>query len=192
MNRNPSLTLIFTIVLLVSFSIQSNSVKADSNEHCTFASGLTLYSPLNKTYNSSLLQLNLTFESRVADLQGFLNYSIDGKYQGPIPLTFNSTTGFEMVGLGYGLVQLPEFSNGPHVLTVNVGFYNSSVYCGSWVHTIYFTIDESEVVSTPTPTLTPSPSIPEFPSWIILLPLTIIAIIAGLLVYLKKHKHKAT
>ena len=175
---------------MISFSIQSNSAKADSNEHCTFASGLTLYSPLNKTYNSSLLQLNLTFESG-AGFQGFLNYSIDGKYQGPIPLTFNSTTGFEMVGLGYGLVQLPEFSNGPHVLTVNVGFYNSSGYCGSWVHTIYFTINASEVVSTPrptpTPTLTLSPIVPEF-SWLIILPLFIFTLSIAVIVGLKTRR----
>jgi hypothetical protein len=153
MNRNTTLTLIFTIMLMVSFSIQANSAKADSNEPIGFSSGLTLYSPLNKTYNSSLLQLNLTFESRAAGLQGFLNYSIDGKYQGPIPLTFNS------FGLGYGLVQLPEFSNGPHVLTINVGFYYNSDYSGSYVHTIYFTINASEVISNST---TPStPVIPE-------------------------------
>ena len=171
-------------MLMVSLSTQANSAKADSNEHITFASGLTLYSPLNKTYNSSLLQLNLTFEPR-AGLQESLNYTIDGKYQGQIPLTFNSTTGFEMVDLGYGLVQLPEFFNGPHVLTVNVGFYNSSRYSGSWVHTIYFTVDTSEVVSTPKPTLTLSPTVPEF-SWLMIFPLSLS--IFSIIVLIRKRK----
>jgi hypothetical protein len=158
MNRNTALTILSAIVLMVSLSTQANSVKTNSNGPYGFSSGLTLYSPLNKTYNSSLLKLNLTFESRVAGLQGFLNYSIDGKYQGPIPLTFNS------FGLGYGLVQLPEFSNGPHVLIVNVGFYNDSHYTGSYVHTIYFAINTSRVITNPTTTSqSPTPSIPEFP-----------------------------
>ncbi len=154
---------------MVSLSTQSNSVKAESGEHIAFSSGLTVYSPVNRTYNVNLLTLNLTFGSG-AGLQRFLNYSIDGKYQGPIPLTFNGTAGFELVGLGYGLVQLPELPNGPHVLTVNVEAYlndyygnppgapfkpvapNSSDYVASWVHTIYFTVNASEVISTPTPT----------------------------------------
>lgn len=143
---------------MVYLSAKANSAKADSNGSIGFSSGLTLFSPLNKTYNSSLLPLNLTFESRAAGLHGFLNYSIDGEYQGPIPLTFNS------FGLGHGLVQLPEFCDGPHVLAVNVGFYNDSYYVGSYVHTIYFAINTSEVVSTPTPTITFSPTIPELPT----------------------------
>lgn len=158
---------------MVFLVINLNAVKADSNEPITFSSGLTLYSPVNKTYTSDLLLLNLTFGSG-AGLQRTLNYSIDGKYQGPISLTFNSTTGFELIGLGYALVQLPELSNGPHVLTINIKAYlnnyhganppgapfkpvapNSSNYFASWVHTVYFIINASEVNSTPTPTSSP-------------------------------------
>jgi hypothetical protein len=173
MNRNANLTLIFTIALTVSLVINLNPVKADSNEPITFSSGLTLCSPINKTYTSNLLLLNLTFGSG-AGLQTTLNYSIDGKYKGPISLTVNSTTGFEMIDLGYALVPLPELSNGPHVLTVNVEAYlndyhganppgapfkpvapNSSNYVASWVHIVYFTINASEVTLTPTTTSAP-------------------------------------
>ncbi len=41
----------------------------------------------------------------------------------------------------------------------------------------------------PTSSPTPSPSIPEFPSWTILILFTVIAMVAGLLVYVKRHKH---
>jgi hypothetical protein len=176
MNRNTDLALIFSIALMVSLVINMNVVRADSTEPLTFSSGLTLYSPVNKTYTSNLLQLNLTFGSG-AGLQTTLNYCIDGKYQGPIPLTFNSTTGFEMIGLGYALVPLPELSNGPHVLTVNVEAYlndyhganppgapfkpvapNSSNYVASWVHIVYFTMNATVVILSPTPTSSPNPT----------------------------------
>jgi hypothetical protein len=45
---------------------------------------------------------------------------------------------------------------------------------------------------TPSPTpSTPSPTVPEFSLWSILLPLSLIATAAGLLVYHKKHKHNS-
>jgi hypothetical protein len=129
--------------------------------------------------------LNLTFASRAAGLQGFLNYSIDGKYQGPIPLTFNN------FGLGYRLVQLPEFSNGSHVLTVNVGFYNNFHYTGSYVHTIYFAINASKTISNPTSTSTQNPiptaSVPEFSSLTIPLLLSLM-VAGGLLVHFQERQ----
>jgi hypothetical protein len=92
-------------------------------------------------------------------------------------LTFNSTTGFEMIGLGYALISLPGLFNGPHVLTINVEAYlndyhganppgapfkpvapNSSDYVASWVHTIYFTINANEVNSSPIPTSSIDPT----------------------------------
>jgi hypothetical protein len=65
------------MALMVSLAINLNVVKADSNEPIAFSSGLTLYSPINKSYTSNLLTLNLTYGAG-AGLQRTLNYSIDG------------------------------------------------------------------------------------------------------------------
>jgi hypothetical protein len=40
----------------------------------------------------------------------------------------------------------------------------------------------------PTDNLTPTPTVPEFPSWTILLNLSVVVAIAGFLIYFKKHK----
>lgn len=198
-----TLTSFLVLIFLMQPITQVPIAKADSNQPLTFSSGLTIYSPLNKTYSSNLLLLNLTFGSG-AGLQTSLNYSIDGEYQEPITLTFNSTTGFHFIYLGYGLVQLPEFSNGQHVLTVNVEANlndyhganppgapfkpvapNSSDYFASWVHTIYFTVDASEAVPTSSsPTRTPT--VPEL-SWLAILPL-----MASLLLIAVLIKHRRT
>jgi len=135
-------------------------VEADSTDSIRFSSGVTIYSPVNTTYNSRFLNLNLTFDQG-AGLHSSLNYSIDGNYKGPIPLVAeNLPPGFHIINKKTGLVTLPELSEGLHCLTVNVlcGLYDyhgvnppgapftptspgSTDYIASWAHTIYFTID---------------------------------------------------
>ena len=160
-------------------------VKADSNDYIRFSSGATIFSPLNTTYNSRFLNLNLTFDQG-AGIHCSLNYSIDGNYKSSIPLEAkNLPPGFHFINKKTGLVTLPELSEGSHCLTVNVlcGLYDyhgatppgapftptspgSSDYIATWTHTIYFTIDTS---------------IPEFPSWIIL-PLFLMATLSAIIV----------
>lgn len=130
---------------------------------------VTVYSPVNTTYNTGFLNLNLTFNAG-AGVQDSLNYSVDGIYGGLIILAFNDTPGFHMFSLETGLAPLPELSNGSHRLTVYVeadlNDYHganppgapfkptapgSDDYVASWIHTIDFTIDSrsSTLDSTP-------------------------------------------
>jgi hypothetical protein len=105
-NKMVAATLL-SCVLIISIGVSFHRVKADSNNPIVFSGGVTIYSPVNTTYHTSLLALNLTC-SCGAGLHISLNYDIDGKYQGPITLEFNLTSGFHMIGLGTALVQLPE------------------------------------------------------------------------------------
>lgn len=133
--------------------------KATSSDQIQFSSGLTVFSPLNSTYNSRFVTLNMTFDIG-AGLECSLNYSIDGNDLGAIPLV-SVDTGYMLKGQKSGLLQLPELSEGTHYLTIDVlcGLYDyhgnppgapftptflgSSDYTATWTHTIQFTIDTS-------------------------------------------------
>jgi hypothetical protein len=170
-----SVTLLLVLVFLTALClIVPFPVKADSNSPIDFSGGVTMYSPVNTTYYINFLTLNLTC-SCGAGLDFSLNYSIDGEYQGPITLMFNSTYGFQLISLGTGLVQLPELPSGSHRLTVWEEAYlndyhganppgapfkptapGSADYFASWVDIVYFMIDSNATQ------LIPKPSVPEF------------------------------
>ena len=136
-------------------------VRATSIDYIRFSSGVTVFSPLNTTYNSRFLNLNMTFDQG-AGIACSLNYSIDGNNRGSIPLV-TEDTGFYTKFKKTGLVTLPELSEGSHYLTINVlcGLYDyhgappgapftptfpgSSDYIATWTHTIHFKIDTSIV-----------------------------------------------
>jgi hypothetical protein len=126
--------------------------------------GVTLYSPVNTTYYSNFLILNLTFGCG-SGLHCSLNYSVDNEYYGSIPLTINESgsQGFQMIVSETGLVQLPELSGGSHSLTIYVeadlndydganppgapfkeSAPGSDNYIASWIDTVNFTIASSE------------------------------------------------
>jgi hypothetical protein len=158
------LALVACLILLFGTLTQvSPLVKAETNS-ISFSSGLIVYSPLNETYTSNNVQLNCTFNWQAAT-QVFINYSLDGNLIGQLPLSFGNITGFHQVYLAYGLVDLPNLSNGSHVLTFNVeSKLNGYGNVASWVNEVYFSIYSSQLTPTPTP------SVPEF-SWLTILPL---------------------
>jgi hypothetical protein len=185
------LTAIIVSALFVSLMATgacSHLVRADSADFISFDSGVTIYSPINRTYSSRYLTLNLTLYS--AGTMGSIdpgismNYDIDGIYNGPVPLNIDNP-GLHVVTGGVGIVNLPELPEGSHCLTIYLEGLNQKNYEPrylSYVNTVYFAIDDSNLTPTATPTLSPSPSpspssspslspspsIPEFPSWIIL------------------------
>lgn len=153
-------TLLFC-VLLMSIGVSFRSVEADSDNPIVFSGGVTILSPVNTTYHTNFLTLNLTCGCG-AGLHFCLNYDIDGIFQGPITLAFNLTPGFHLIGLGTALVHLPELPTGSHRLTIyEEGYLNdyhgagppgapfkptapsSADYVASWVDTVYFTIDSN-------------------------------------------------
>jgi hypothetical protein len=121
--------------------------KADSTDFISFPSGITLYSPLNSTHNSQYLTLNLFLDSAGSmgyiDSRISLNYSIDGKLEGPVPLTV-SNPGVHVVTNGVGLVSLPELPEGSHSLTLYLYGFNQKYTEPrflSYEDTVYFSID---------------------------------------------------
>lgn len=118
MNRKRALAIIFTFMLLASLAVDVHIVKADSIVSMVFPGGVTLFSPLNETYNSNYLVLNLNF-SCAAGVDCTLNYTVDNAaIQSPIPLEYYGSGGFQMFYPGTGVVQLPELSYGSHQLTI--------------------------------------------------------------------------
>jgi hypothetical protein len=174
----------FSVVFLASLvMLPVMRVGANSNEPITYSSGLTLYSPVNTTYSSSIIECNGTFDCPKG-VQSSLNYSIDGKYQEGLPwkLDVNSIGNPDIYTI-VGSFQLPQLSNGTHQLSIGIdeALYSQPVFdefgramikqpelinSTSWVNTVYFTIGSSQ------PTPTPSSAIGA------LIPAPMIAIIA--------------
>jgi hypothetical protein len=176
MNPKTAPALLIIPLLLASLPLCVHIVKADSTGAISFAGGVTVYSPVNATYDSNLLTLNLTCGCG-AGLQFSLNYTIDAAYEGAIPLVYNGTAGFSLIATKTGTLQLPELSAGSHRLTIyeqaTLDDYHgsnppgapfqptspgSADYVASWVDQVYFTMDSSAVAQTATPQSTnPSP-----------------------------------
>lgn len=151
---------VFAVLLIFSALVAIIHIGvADSTDYIRFSSGVVIFSPLNRTYNSRFLTLNLTFGVGLG-VESSLNYSIDGKYEGLINLVAKNPTEIHVINEVTGYVTLPELSEGSHQLTVNVlsGIYDyhganppgapfkqtspdSSDYVASWAHKIYFTVD---------------------------------------------------
>lgn len=146
-------------------------VKADQAGSISYSSGVTIFCPVNTTYDSKFLTLNLTFGFGLGVKTTF-NYTIDGKYgEDPITFVYKNPTELHIINEATGTVKLPELSVGSHVLQINVlsGIYDyhganppsapfkpslpgSSNYIASWTHTVYFSVSSS---SSPEPTKTP-------------------------------------
>jgi hypothetical protein len=156
--KKTLLTAIAISGLLVSLMVTScpYPVRADSIDFISFDSGVTIFSPINMTYNSRHLTLNLTLFS-AGSMGGIdsgisMNYSIDGIYNGPVPLEV-SNPGIHIITNGAGIVDLPELPEGSHCLTIYLLGLNQKYYEPrylSYVNTVYFIIDDTN--STPIPT----------------------------------------
>jgi len=160
-NKGIVTAFLLSCMLLVSILASFRAVKAESNSPIVFSGGITINSPVNTTYQTNSLTLNMTCNCG-AGVKIYFSYDIDGKNQGPITLTFNVTPGFHIFALGNALVQLPELPSGSHRLTVFEDAYlndyhganppgapfkptapGSANYVASWVDTVYFTIGSS-------------------------------------------------
>jgi hypothetical protein len=149
--------------------MDTHVAKANSDDHVYFSSGVNLFSPLNKTYSSRFLILNLTFGAGLG-LKHSLTYNIDGKYEGAIPLVAKNPNELHVINPTSGILELPELSEGSHCLTIYVvsGIYDyhganppgapfkptfpgSADYVASWSHSVYFYIDSGERTPGSTP-----------------------------------------
>ena len=140
-------------------------VKANSNDFITFDSGITVYSPLNTTYYDFPLVLNVSLYGAGnmggLDPQISMTYSIDGVYNGSVPL--RSDGELHVVTNALGTVNLPNIPEGSHYLTLYYYGLNQRTYEPkylSYIDTIYFSTIGQSAASSPTtnPTLTYAPS----------------------------------
>ena len=155
MNRGSKLFIFtFTVTVLVSLvMLPSARVDVQASAAITFPSGLTLNSLVNSTYNSNFVECNGSFTgSQKYEIS--LNYTIDGKYKGSIPYTFNST-----IDGNYTLdwsFQLPQLTDGSHQLSIGIDqeLYNNAGILINQItelNTVYFSLNLGQ--KTPTPTL---------------------------------------
>lgn len=162
----------------------------DLPESMTFTSGVTLYSPVNITYSSKLLTLNLTaIVGRGIDCK--INYNIDNQHIGTVPYTFMFPDDLHIQNKVEGTVNLPELTEGTHNLTIQVvcilnadinanppgppftPIPNSTDYIATWTDTIQFAINTGDQ------------QIPEFSAWT---PMAIMLIVVSLVGTLYKTK----
>ncbi len=170
--KRLALRLILILSLLVSVLVGVESaqfiflVRADSASSIQFAdSGVTVFSPVNKTYSCKNLVLNVSLQNAgvlgTVDPGVFMNYSVDGEYNGPVPLKSSGVLHISTDAVG--AVNLPELPEGSHRLTIYLYGLNPSAYEPkylSFINTVYFS-----TVGTPNST----PSIPEFPSFFVIM-----------------------
>lgn len=200
------------LIVTLLTTVYSHIVLADSADSIQFLdSGITVYSPLNMTYQTqpSILKVNLYGAGNFGSLDPeiSMNYSVDNVYNGSVYLRSNGEMHF--ITNADGTAALPELPSGSHCLRIYLYGWNQRSYEPrylSYVNTVYFSIAGASSTSspttnptTPTPTTAPTPtstSPPEptpetetFPGTPVSVASVGIAVVAiGLLVYLKKHR----
>ena len=104
--------------------------------------GVTIYSPINATYNTKNILLNYTIGVGIGSHLS-LNYTLDGTLTAPMPYSLTNPNELHVVSLARGQVQLPELSEGLHTLTISL--YTDFIFSNAHSHvdTIYFTVDPS-------------------------------------------------
>jgi hypothetical protein len=174
--KKSALTTIIVFMLFSLSLVNLSLVKfanAETGGSIRFSSGVTLFSPLNMTYDSGFITLNLTFGAGMG-VNCSLIYSIDGIDGGSVPLAPKNASERHILTEMVGLVELPELSDGSHSLNIYTecwiyGYFGalplgapfkpaypgSSDYVASWSDTVYFTVNLPFVP--PSPTLSPSP-----------------------------------
>jgi hypothetical protein len=165
------ITVIAIVLLILSLGTPNfaNVVHAETGGSLSFSSGVTLFSPLNKTYNGENLVLNLSLHLAgnfaAVDPNISMNYSIDETYKGSIPLKSNGK--MDMFTTAIGMVNLPKLTQASHCLTIYLYGLNQGTYEPkylSYVNTVYFSTFGINPTLSPTSTPSPSPTLSPSPS----------------------------
>ena len=135
-----SLTAVFGVLLLCLLLIGLQPVLGSTVGPVYLSDGVTVFSPVNTTYNTKNILLNYTVAVGIGSHLS-LNYTLDGALTAPMP--FSVPHELHVVSLARGQVQLPELSEGLHTLTISMhtDFIFSNLH--SYVDTIHFTVDPS-------------------------------------------------
>lgn len=152
--------MLLTLAIIVSAIANARSSKAweivSDENHIRFYL-FTLHSPLNGTYNSRFLNLNLTFTAGMG-IRYTLYYHIDGKYIDKIPFTVENSTETHVTYRAHAFTKLPELNEGAHSLIVFIICSGLIRSLPSNNGTVYFTIDSKATMPfmpQPTVDLTP-------------------------------------
>jgi hypothetical protein len=140
MNRQSSRITAFIVVLLGLLLIGLQPVLGSTVGPVYLSDGVTVFSPVNTTYNTKNILFNYTVAVGIGSHLS-LNYTLDGTLTAPMP--FFVPHELHVVSLARGQVQLPELSEGLHTLTISM--HTDFIFSNfdSYVDTIYFTVDPS-------------------------------------------------
>jgi hypothetical protein len=163
-----NVTLPAVLVFAFALSCLTIGVKVAIAQHTQDGQGfpiagpLSIISPSNATYNSSLLTLNVTSNFLLAPNLANFSYSLDGDYNVTLPIaaTFvpieavrtyaNGTTEKCISIISYyrlsGYAELPELPDGSHNLTV-FAEYQANNRVGFDSRTVYFTVSDSSATA---------------------------------------------
>lgn len=147
--RSKLFVSVFAVVIFASLVVMPTvRVNAASSLPLTFSSGLTLYSPVNTTYTSSVLNCSGSFTGPIK-YEILINYTVDGSYQGNLPWKLNSSN-----AANYTLTwsfQLPKLSRGSHQLSIGI---DQQLYSGvtlisqtTHVDTVYFSVNPTSMTA---------------------------------------------
>lgn len=196
MNKTASNSIIILLILLVALFSSVSFVKADivatNGIQLTYAPYIVF--PSNATYNYEVLTLNVSFPAFIMGNDNFsMTYNLDGNNNETIDLQehyFSMLHQPQNKSYIDSSVTLPELSEGSHRLTVylvcNYVTWDSSgsnyqTYFDN--QTVFFTTMST---TSPNPTPSSTPIVPEFPSIIIIL--TILITVTLLLTILVRRK----
>ena len=142
MNRRLKRLRIFILVSAVLMAVSTQPVFGNIVGPIYLSDGVTIYSPVNTTYNTKNILFNYTVAVGIGSHLS-LNYTLDGTLTAPMPFSVINPQELHVVSLARGQVQLPEISEGLHTLTISMhtDFIFSNLH--SYVDTIYFTVDPS-------------------------------------------------
>lgn len=123
----------------------SPSPTSSSTTNASFDEPLSFFaitSPVNTTYNSNVLTLNITGQViRASNIELFMNYSLDGQESLPFPVIEQPRSlNDQYVGIITGTINLQKLSEGSHSITV-FGYLKANDLDHLAQAKVYFTID---------------------------------------------------
>jgi hypothetical protein len=140
MNQKNNTVTVFALILSCLLLVSTQPVKADTIGPLRLKDGVTVYSPVNTTYNSKSILFNYTFSCGMG-MHYSLNYELDGNEAQPMPYSVINPQELHVVYLAIGHVQLPELSEGTHTLTISLQAIFGKNDVRSYSDTINFIID---------------------------------------------------
>ena len=115
---NLSSLTVFAVFLLFLLLIGLQPVLGSVVGPIYISDVVTVYSPVNTTYNTKNILFNYTLAVGIG-MHISLNYTLDGSMTGAMPYTVVNPKELHVFYLASGQVQLPELSEGSHMLTIS-------------------------------------------------------------------------